>query len=91
MEKKEKKNLCLNDQLEVSLIISLLPDLNNRSLNFMGVERSSQSVLAQDLGHNTFVKPVLKQKPFPCLLKIDMVSYPRSMNNFITTANYSFL
>lgn len=91
-KKEEKKIICLNGQLEVSLIIFVLPDLSNRSLNFTGVDRSSKSLLAQDLEHNTSSKPaVLKQKLFPCLLKIDTVSYPKSMNIFIITANYSFL
>lgn len=91
-KKEEKKIICLNGQLEVSLIMFVLPDLSKRSLNFMGVETSCQSLLAQDLGHNPSSKPaVIKQKLFPCLLKIDMFSYPRSMNIIIIMANYSFL
>lgn len=58
----------------------------------MGVERSSQSLLAQDLGHNPSSKlAVIKRKLFPCLLKTDTVSYTRSMNIFIITADYFFL
>lgn len=92
MEKIGEKILWMNGQLEVSLIIFVLPDLSNRSLNFMHIKRSSQSLLAQDLGHNTSSKSaVIKQKLFPHLLKIDMVSYPSSMNISIITANYSFL
>lgn len=73
---------------EVSLIIFVLPNLSNMSLNFMGVERISQSLL----GHNTSSKPaVIMQNLFPRLLKIDTVSYPRSMNVFVIAANYSFL
>lgn len=96
-----EKIIYLNGQLEFSLIIFVLLDLRNTSLNFTGekeisqsvlVERSSRSLLAPDLGHNMCSKPaVIKQKPFSCLLKVDMVSYPRSMNILIITANYFFL
>lgn len=76
---------------QISLIIFVLPDLSNRSLNFTDVERSSQPLLAQDRGHNTSSKPaVIKQKLFSCLLNIDTVSYPRS-NEYLYNNSKLFL
>lgn len=49
---KGEKNTWLSGQLEVSLMIFVLPDLNTRFFNIVGVEK--QSVIAGiRSGHNT--------------------------------------